>query len=148
MNTRRGHGTVEHAADMGIKGWGCNEKEAFEEIALAMFELIVDGEGIKPVESVEIMSEGDDSEELLVDFLNKLLMRADIEELVFLGVRIERISGDTEKRGRRLLAVARGVPLDEVREKLIREVKAATYYGVSVTSDRFGNTTATVVVDL
>jgi SHS2 domain-containing protein len=42
----RGHDTIEHTADMGICGWGRIENDAFEEAALAMFELMVDGEDL------------------------------------------------------------------------------------------------------
>lgn len=148
MEKKRGHETVEHAADMGIRGWGGFESEAFEEIALAMFELIVDGEGIEPRKSIDIRAEGKDNEELLVDFLNNLLMMADIEELVFLGVEVRKIWSDKAGRQYYLDAVAGGVPIAEMRDRLVREVKAATYYGVSVTTDRSGITSATVVVDL
>jgi len=139
---------MEHAADMGITGWGPTRNEAFEEIARAMFELIVDGEGIETPRSVDIRAEGEDYEELLVDFLNALLTSADIEELVFLDVEVKRIEGDRAARALSLEAVARGVPIDEVRERLLREVKAATYYGASVESSSTGNSRATVVVDL
>jgi SHS2 domain-containing protein len=148
MERERGHETIEHTADMGISGWGQSGKEAFEEMALAMFELIVDGEGIAPRMSVDIRATGEDEEELLVDFLNNLLMRADIEELVFLDVEVKFMAGNHATREFFLKAVARGVPLDEVRDRLLREVKAVTYYGVSLGRDEKGNSRATVVVDL
>ncbi len=147
MKKARGHETVEHAADMGITGWGGYTNEAFEEIALAMFELVVDGKGIEPKRSVAIRAEGKDEEELLVDFLNNLLMKADIEELVFLDVEVKIICGDCATHEFFLDAVARGVPIDTVRDRLLREVKAVTYCGVSVT-DRMEGSTAIVVVDL
>ncbi len=148
MMKGRGHETVEHTADMGLAGWGRHENEAFEEVALAMFELIVDGEGIEPRRNVSIRAEGEDDEELLVDFLNTLLMVADLEELVFLDVEVRKTGGDFATGEFFLDAVARGVPIDEVKDRLIREVKAVTYYGVSVGRDENGCTKATVVVDL
>ena len=148
MEHEHGHETIEHTADMGISGWGFNENVAFEEIALALFELIVDGEGLEPKGNVDIEAEGNSYDELLVDFLNVLLTRSDIEELVFLDVDIGEISRDAETNEYHLHATARGVPRDRVRDRLLREVKAATYYGVSVGRDESGNTRATVVVDL
>jgi SHS2 domain-containing protein len=147
MNKERGHETLEHAADMGITGWGRFENEAFEEIAFAMFELIVDGEGIEPNKSVAIRAEGRDSEEMLVDFLNNLIMRADIEELVFLDVEVKMIWGNHATHEFFLDAVAHGVPIKTVRDRLLREVKAVTYCGVSVTN-RMEGSSAMVVVDL
>ncbi len=148
MRRKRGHETIEHGADMGITGWGQVLNEAFEEIALAMFELIVDGEGIEPRKSIDIRAEGRDNEELLVDFLNNLLMKADIEEIVLLDVEVKFIWGNHATREYYLDAIARGVPIGEVREKLLREVKAATYFGVSVSEKMYEDTVATVVVDL
>ncbi len=148
MNNERGHETVEHTADMGLTGWGRFENEAFEEVALAMFELIVDGEGIEPRKNIPISAEGKDEKELLVDFLNTLLTVADIEELVFLDVDVRMIWGDNATHEFFLDAVAHGVPIGEVRERLLQEVKAVTYYGVSLGRDQSGNTRATVVVDL
>lgn len=146
MKSERGHETIEHTADMGISGWGRTAEEAFEEIALAMFELMIDGEGVEPRTNVEIRVEGADEEELLVDFLNTLLTRADIEELVFLDVKM--ICSGIRDHKCFLVAIARGVPIGEVRDRLLREVKAVTYYGVSVENIDSGNARATVVVDL
>ena len=147
MKKERGHETVEHGADMGITGWGSFANEAFEEIALAMFELIVDGEGIEPTKSMPVRAEGESEEELLVDFLNNLLMKADIEGLVLLAVEIKWNYGDHAAKEFHLDAVARGVPIDRVRDRLLREVKAVTYFGVSV-KNRMDSSTVTVVVDL
>ena len=148
MNDKRGHDNVEHAADMGITGWGNGMSEAFEETALAMFELIVEREGIEPRVSVDIRASGRDKEELLVDFLNNLLTRAGLEELVFLAVDVKSMREEDEAHEFRLEATASGVPVGLVRERLLREVKAVTYFGVSVAEDGFGTTTATAVVDL
>ena len=148
MEKNRGHETIEHGADMGIRGWGSETREAFEEIARAMFELIVDGEGIEPEKRFDVRAEGETEEELLVDFLNGLLTRADIEEMVFLDVDIDMLE-ETEGTGTwHIEAVAGGVPMAGVGERLLREVKAATYYGLSVKREDSGNTTVTAVVDL
>lgn len=148
MERGRGHETIEHTADMGIAGWGCGEFEAFEEVALALFELVVEREGLKSTREVDIEAEGEDYEELLVDFLNNLLMKADIEEIAFLDVEVKVIVIDTPTNKFCLKAVARGLSRSRVRDRLLREVKAATYLGVSVGRDESGRTRATVVVDL
>lgn len=148
MGPEHGHETIEHTADMGISGWGHDERVAFKEIALAMFELIVDGEGLEPKRNVHIKAEGKSYEELLVDFLNVLLMKSDIEEVVFIEIAMDEILHDDVTKEFHLCAVARGVPRDRVKDRLIREVKAATYCGVSVGRDKSGRMRTTVVVDL
>jgi SHS2 domain-containing protein len=142
----RGHETIDHAADMGIQGWGATPAEAFEEIAAAMFELMVDGGGLTPTKTVPVSCRGSDDTELLLEFLNALLSAADIEGMVFLRAvvsALERGGG-----GWSVEATAHGVPVEEARERLLVEVKAATYYGASVRRREDGSWVARCVVDL
>ncbi len=143
---KRGHETIDHTADMGIRGWGESPLEALEEIALAMFELIAEREDIATSREIDIACEGNDLRELLVEFLNQFLLKADLEEMVFADVKIDRLS---ETEGAWALdARARGAPKSEAVDKLLREVKAATYYGALVENDGSGNWEAQCVVDL
>lgn len=148
MERSRGHETIEHTADMGICGWGPLESDAFEETALAMFELIADGKELKPTTTVDIEAEGNSLEELLVEFLNALLTKADIGELVFLAVETEIVNADCATGKYSLRACAHGIPRDSVKDRLIREVKAATYCGASVQRDPSVGLRARCVVDL
>jgi len=142
----RGHDTIEHPADMGVRGWGTDAREAFEEIAIAMFELMVETGGLEPLGSVSIACDGNGYEELLIEFLNTLLSRAHLEEMMFTGVRIDRMEQKGEKWT--VEATARGVPRERVRDRLLTEVKAATYYGASVKRIESGVWEAQCVVDL
>jgi SHS2 domain-containing protein len=131
---------------MGLRGWGRTVSEAFEEAAAAMFEVMADGEGVDTMVEVAIACTGTDLEELLVEFLNQLLCRADIKELVFLGVAVGRI--EKGQTGWELEAVAHGIPSRELTGRLLVEVKAATYCGVAVSSDEHGRWIAQCVIDL
>ncbi len=142
----RGHDTIEHTADMGIRGWGSAVEQAFEETALAMFELIIDGAGLKPAEEVHFEVEGQTLTELLIEFLNKLLLDADIVELAFLSVRVDSIE---EHEGVfRLRGGAKGISRNDVRDRLLAEVKAATYCGANVVKDENERWEGCCVVDL
>jgi SHS2 domain-containing protein len=142
----RGHETLDHTADMGIRGWGNSPAEAFEEIANAMFELMVSGEGMRASRSESLSCRGIDLTELLIEFLNGLIARADVTATVFLNVAV----GVLERRGGAWIieAAAKGIALEEARGKLLVEVKAATYYGASVTDQGSGGWVARCVVDL
>jgi len=131
---------------MGIRGWGRTLAEAFEEIASAMFELMVSGEGLDPSRQIAVSREGADLTELLVEFLNVLLSDADVSGTALLRVSV----GTLEKRGETwaIEAVAGGVPVAEAHERLLVEVKAATYYGAAVTEHGPGKWEARCVVDL
>ncbi len=142
----RGHGTIEHVADMGIHGWGSSCAEAFEETAAAMFELMAELEGVESDREVAVSCEGTDLEELLVEFLNGLILRADIEDVVLERVAVDRLE---YAGGRwRLAARARGLPRERAAGRFLTEVKAATYYGASVSENSEGRWEARCVVDL
>jgi SHS2 domain-containing protein len=146
MTPSRGHETIDHTADMGIRGWGGTPAEALEEAAAAMFELMVDTRGLVPSRRAAISREGTDLTELLVEFLNGMLSDADLSGIVYLGAAVTRIG---HAGGRWSLdAAIEGVPLDEARDRLRIEVKAATYCGASVREERAGVWVARCVVDL
>ena len=144
--TGRGHETLEHTADMGLRGWGGSPAEAFEETALAMFELMVDRHGMAAEIDHRLSIGGRDLTGLLIEFLNELLSFADIEDTAFVSVSIERLEGGGEDW--ELDAVIGGIPRGKCRKRLLSEVKAATWYGASVGRDSDGRWVAGCVVDL
>lgn len=132
--------TFEHEADIGIRGFGSNIGEAFENAALAMYSVMVKIEAIKPLEQKEVAVSAPDGELLLVEWLNALLSLSDIERMVFsrFEVRIE---------GTSLTARAWGERLDRIRHEPNVEVKGATYHMLKVnkSGDRY---VAQCVVDV
>jgi len=142
----RGHETVEHTADMGLRGWGRNPAEAFEETALAMFDLMVDRARVRRETEHRLSIGGRGLTDLLVEFLNELLSFGDIEDTAFVTVKVERLEGGGGEW--ELDAVVGGVPRSKCGECLLSEVKAATWYGASVDRESGGRWTAGCVVDL
>ena len=142
----RGHETLDHTADMGIRGWGGTLEAALEETAASMFELTADIHGLEPRIEVTITCSGKDEGELLVEFLNALICAADVNELILCTTVIGSIKKSRD--GWSLEATARGVPREEVAGRLLVEVKAATYCGISVAKDGEGRWAAQCVVDL
>ncbi len=116
-----GFETFEHGADIGIRGIGSTLEEAFVNAAKALFSLIVINlEAVKPEKRIEIEAEGETKEELFLDWLNRLLSAAGIENLVFSEF-------GCEIKETRLKGFAAGEPIDEERHELGVEVKGATY---------------------
>jgi SHS2 domain-containing protein len=142
----RGHETIDHTADMGIRGWGRTPAEAFEEAA-AMFELMADVRGLDPSRRSTISREGTDLTELLIEFLNGMLSDADLSGTVYLRAAVTRLEGRSGGMWA-LDAAIEGAPLDDVRDRLRIEVKAATYCGASVREPDPGVWVAQCVVDL
>jgi len=142
----RGHETIDHTADMGIRGWGRTPAEAFEEIAAAMFEITLNADGLAPSREIRISRDGDDLAGLLIEFLNGCISQADVSGTVLTGVSI---GGIGERNGKWYVeATALGVPVADARERLLVEVKAATSYGASVLEREPGAWVARCVVDL
>lgn len=118
------HETFEHGADIGIRGLGRSQSEAFVLAARAMFSLMAeDLERIPAETEVQIEVSGFDSESLLLAWLNQLLAEADINRVLFCKFQVE-LSGH-ELRG-----TAAGSELGEMEPGV--EVKAATYSEAAV----------------
>lgn len=115
-----------HTADIGVRVFGKDIKELFENAAFAMFDIIADLEGLKGnvVETVSL--EAPDREALLVAWLDELLYRFYTKELIFYKFNIEDL-GDTKIR-----ATAAARPVSVNRNRLKTEIKAATYSGLKI----------------
>ncbi|RJR29554.1 MAG: archease [Candidatus Latescibacterota bacterium] len=142
----RGHETIDHTADMGIRGWGGTPAEAFEEAAAAMLDLAADRSVLAASASVRFRRGAHDLTGLLLEFLNALIAEADVAGLVLADAAVDALSG--EDGAWEIEATARGVPADEAREALLVEVKAATSCGAFVRRESDGRWIAQCVVDL
>lgn len=121
----------EHAADVGVRGFGGSVEEAFAEAAKAVFSLVDEKlRHVRETAEEEIACEAPGLEELLVAFLNELISLADSRRLVFGGfdVRIDVSPSGTA----RLAAKARGEPYDASRHQGTVEPKGATYTALRV----------------
>lgn len=114
----------DHQADVGIIGFGKTLEEAFEEAAKAMFQFMSDIKNIEPKRSVKIKAEASDQETLLVEWLNALLSKKDIEDMFFSEFKIKI---KKQKNKFILIGEARGEKTDYKKHHLKTEVKAATY---------------------
>ena len=123
---KRGHRYFDHEADVGIEGFGTTLQEAFEEAALAMFNLIVNVGQVQARDSISVACRGADTEELFIEWLNALLAQADIHDKVFSEFHVQQMNGN------QLSGFAKGETLDQDRHQPKLEVKAATYSMLSV----------------
>ncbi len=124
------HETFEHKADMGVRGIGRSREEAFAECAKAMFEVMLELESVKALEAVEVETEGNDLEGLLVEWLNELLYLKDRKEMFFSEFEVGSIG---EENGKFILkGTVKGDKIDLAKQNVKVEVKAATYSGLKV----------------
>ncbi len=111
----------DHDADIGIVGVGHTFPEAFCEAARAMFAVMVELETVRPAQVVSIRCQAVSPDELLVEWLNTLLVESGRRHLCFCDAVIYEWR-ETELRGE-----ARGESWDMSRHRAKSEVKAATY---------------------
>jgi SHS2 domain-containing protein len=111
----------EHQADIGIRGKGRTLAEAFEQAALAMFEIMVETKDLQNGRSQLVEVEGNDLSELLIAWLSELLFLKDVEGKMFSRFEIKSIDKN------KLVDKVYGETIDPSRHKLKLEVKAATY---------------------
>jgi SHS2 domain-containing protein len=135
----------EHTADVGIRGYGDTLEEAFEAVALALFDVMVDVRKVESKECREVEVDGEDLMALLYSFLEELLVLHDMEGLVFGDVDVE-IKKTNE--GYRLRAKACGEPLDYEKHGPKEEVKAITYHEMEVGRLPDGRWMAQLVPDI
>jgi len=115
-----------HTADIGIRAFGKDLKELFENAAFGMFDLIADLEGIKtPVEET-VEADAESPEELLVAWLDELLYRFYTKEIIFSKFLIEKLTDN------RIEAKICGRPVGANRNRLKTEIKAVTYSGLAI----------------
>jgi SHS2 domain-containing protein len=133
--------TFEHEADIGLVIRGSDGPELFAGAGLALFDLVCRVDAIVERERYELSGEADQTESLLVDWLN---------DLVFLfagrGVVCRRFTFP-EWSPRHYRAEAFGEPVDELRHEPRDLVKAATYHGLSMT-EVAGGLEARVILDV
>ncbi len=81
---------LDHTADIMVEGIGETLEEAFEAIALALISVMVDIRIVKSKYrlSGEVRTENGNFEDLLIDFLNKLIFIKDAKKFIFSDVRV------------------------------------------------------------
>jgi SHS2 domain-containing protein len=132
--------TFEHEADIGIRGFGKTEAEAFENTAVALFSVMVNVDAVEAREKRSVTVSAPDHELLLVEWLNALLTLSDIEHMVFSKF-------DVNIQGTSLTGTAWGEKLDQERHAPDVEIKGATYHMLKV-MEADGRFVAQCVVDV
>ncbi len=112
-------------ADVGYRAYGKTLEEAFENAALAMFEVMTDTSKIKSKTKIKITLESEDLFALLYDWLSELIFLHDSQGLVFSQFEIK-ITGMQQTY--LLEASVWGEIFDSMIHESREDVKAATYH--------------------
>ncbi|MDR1721766.1 MAG: archease [Methanobrevibacter sp.] len=117
-------------ADIGFYSFGNTLEEAFENAALAMFNVITDVKKVKAVESREISIESEDEVSLLYDWLEELLFIHEVDFLLLSDFKI--ISIVNEDNSLKLESIVKGDNIDWAFHERKSEVKAITFHQMEV----------------
>ena len=121
----RGFNYHDHTADITIECWAPGLIDAFEQAALATFEVILDTSTVKPQDTVEISVTASDLEELLVEWIGELIALIDINGQFYSQFHVDHIEATLD--GYVLEARVLGETIDHDKHDTRTEVKAMTY---------------------
>jgi len=128
-------------ADVAFIAYGKDLNELFANAALAMFDVMINTDQIKPKIKKEVKVNGDDLESLMFNWLNYLLIFVDSENLVFSKFDVE-----IDEKKLNLDALCEGEEIDVKRHETRTAVKAATYHKLEIKKDDYWK--ARVIIDI
>jgi SHS2 domain-containing protein len=124
---------VEHPSDIGFRAYGKDLAEAFENAALALFEVMVDTGKVDPHDEIEIELGAEDEGALLYDWLDRLLYFHDTRNLVMSKFDV---AVSKTNIGLKLKARVKGEPFDPVKHTERTAVKAMTYHMIEIKHEK------------
>jgi SHS2 domain-containing protein len=116
---------IDHTADVLMRTSGRTMNEAFENAAYGLFDTMCDASTVEPLKTKKVECEAPDLEQLLVDWLSRLLFLCDVDDMLFSEFEVKIV-------GTKLTAKIRGEKLDPDKHSLKTDVKAITYHMLEV----------------
>jgi len=121
---------VEHPSDIGFRAYGKDLSEAFENAALAFFEVMIDTSKVRSRKEVKVELEAEDEKALLYDWLERFLYMRDADELVMSKFKVEELK--RSKGGFKIVARAWGEKFDPKKHEPKVAIKAVTYHMMEI----------------
>jgi SHS2 domain-containing protein len=121
---------LEHTADVFIAAYGKTLTEAFENAALAMFEVITDIEKVSPDIEGSVEVEAEDEYALLYSWLEALLVKFETENMLYSKFKISNLKETSG--GFRIQATVWGEKFNAKKHTQKVAVKAVTYHRMEI----------------
>jgi len=136
---------LEHTSDAYVAAYGHSLEEAFENAALAMFEVMTDTSTVESKTTDSFQVEAHDEYALLYRWLETLLVKFEIDMKLYSRFKVAPI----EKRGESLsfLATAQGETYLPGKHPARGEVKAVTYHRMEIET-KLGSVSVRYILDL
>ena len=116
----------EVTADIGLKAYGNNINEAFENAGLAMFNIITDTSDVDAATEISFEITSEDEVSLLYDYLEELLFHHEVDFMLFSEFHVE-IDDDLN-----LTATVKGEVINWDKHERKTEIKAITFHKMDV----------------
>jgi SHS2 domain-containing protein len=130
MKGKRQYEFLEHTADAYVAAYGADLTEAFENAAIAMFDVMTQVEKINPLTEDHVEASGDDEQELLYNWLEALLVKSEINGMLYSKFKVSDFTHDSS--GFRLKAKIWGEKFDVERHLQKVGIKAITYHRMEI----------------
>ena len=130
MAERKNYVFLEHTADAYISSFGKNISEAFENAAVAMFEVMTETQKIEPKIEESITVEGNDKYALLYNWLEALLVNFETKNRLYSKFKI--ISFIETPNHYKLIAKIWGENFNPKKHLQKVGVKAVTYHRMKI----------------
>jgi SHS2 domain-containing protein len=120
---------LDHMTDAIIEAYGSTLDEAFENSAKGLVNTMFNIKEISPDQEYEIIAKGYDIESLLYDWLEKVMLRILIDNIVLsdFKVKISESNGNYFLKG-----IVKGEVLDLQKHHYKVEIKAVTYHEMEI----------------
>ena len=136
---------LEHTADVYIAAHGKTMEEAFENAALALFEVMTDTDKVSPDVEDHVVVEAEDEYALLYSWLEALLVNFETKNMLYSRFAIADIEETDE--GFKIKAAAWGEKFNAEKHMQKVGVKAVTYHRMEILKE-FNKVTLEFILDI
>jgi len=130
MDKRRKFEFLEHTADAYIAAYGRDLLEAFENAAVAMFDVTTQVETVQPKVEDQVEVKASDEYALLYDWLEALLVKSELNRMLYSRFKVSELVKDSD--GFRLRAKIWGEKFDPQKHLQKVGIKAVTYHQMEI----------------
>jgi SHS2 domain-containing protein len=145
MTVKKKYDFLEHTADVYIASYGESLEEAFENAALAMFDVMTEVKLIEPKAQDQVVLEGSDCFSLLYNWLEALLVLFETKGNLYSRFYLSKIAETNS--GLKFEAKIWGEPYDAEKHPQKVAVKAVTYHQMEILKE-LGIITLKLLLDI
>lgn len=144
-----GYRYLEHITDCIVQAYGIGVEELFENCAKALVGIMFDIRKVECHDSFTITIESNNLEQLLYDWLEKILLMIFVEEIVLASFSVEITKNKGAVNGKRFILRSRvkGEKVSYDKHSYKIEIKAVTYHELKI-ERKNAQYVATFLVDL